>query len=645
MARRLAFLATAFFLSALGIWAGAPAALAHATIVSTNPAAGAVVPDAPIRVTMTFDEPVGVSTGSLRVLAPNGSRVDTGGTMHGRDSEQIVVYLRGGLDRGTYTVAWHVISDDSHPVQGAFTFSVGAPSATSVHPANLNATASALAGIAFGVVRWVAFCSLALLVGAVGFVLWCWPAGASSPLVLRLTMGAWSALAGSVLGAVLLQGVYAAGQGVGHVFLPSVLHATLYSRYGRALGVRLILVIIALFVFTATLGNLRVEGRRVSVATSATWAMLAVALAATWAAADHAGTGIQVPLSVVSDTVHLCAVAIWLGGLTMLTTIVLRRPKPGGPRSTARPASRKGRAATAEAAQAVDRFSPLALGCVGVILLTGTYQAWRNVGSWPALLDTTYGRLLLVKIAAMCGLIGLGYLARIRIAALRTPASADRISAVELVMASLPRVGVGVRSGQDMPGAGRREGHGGVAGGSSSGSFRSAANGSANAAAGGSSPDAGRAAVTLGKLRWSVALEAMIAAAVLAVTAVLVNTPTAREAFTPPASAVVAFDTGGPGGRGHVSITVSPAVPGPNQVRISVTGSAGRPYLPKQIEAFLVLAARHLGPLSVPLGSYGPGRYASGAVTLPVIGQWQLRITVRSDAFDETTVAVPVPIR
>lgn len=34
-----------------------------------------------------------------------------------------------------------------------------------------------------------------LLAGAVGFVLWCWPAGASSLLVLRLTMGAWSGLA------------------------------------------------------------------------------------------------------------------------------------------------------------------------------------------------------------------------------------------------------------------------------------------------------------------------------------------------------------------------------------------------------------------------------------------------------------------
>src|SRR5262249_47312049 len=161
--------------------------------------------------------PVGVSADSLRVFAPNGSRVDTGGTTHGSTPAQIAVALRGGLGHGTYTVAWHVISADSHPVLGAFPFSVGPPSRIVVNPATINQIASPVVGFAFGVVRWIAFCCFALLIGAVGFVLWCWPSGASSPLVLRLTMGAWSGLAGSVLAAVLLQGVYGAGQGMGHV--------------------------------------------------------------------------------------------------------------------------------------------------------------------------------------------------------------------------------------------------------------------------------------------------------------------------------------------------------------------------------------------------------------------------------------------
>ena len=638
MARRFAYLVAALLIAGFGVLAGAPAAWAHATIVSTSPGEGSIVPHEPARVTVTYDEPVGIDPTSLEVFAPNGSRADTGGATHGSTPAQVAVDLKPGLGNGTYTVGWHVVSADSHHVQGAFTFSIGAPSSTSVNPDKLNQTGSPLIGIAFGVVRWVAFCCFALLIGAVGFVLWCWPSGASSPLVLRLTMGAWSGLAGSVLGAVLLQGVYGAGQRAGHVFWPNVLHATLYSRYGRSLGVRLLLVVVALFVFTSILGNLRVEGRRVSLAASATWGVLAAALAATWAAADHAGIGIQVPLSLLSDTIHLSAVALWLGGLTMLATIVLRRSRLPASKLAGSPAGKKGRAATAEAVQAVERFSPIALACVGVILLTGTYQAWRGVGSWPALVDTTYGRLLLIKIAAMCVLIGLGYVARIRIAALRAPAAAARVSVAEFVTAGLPRVSVGARSSLRMPGAGNGHGNGVAANGSSNGAVGAVTNGSSDQP----SPESGRAAVTLGKLRWSVGAEAMMASAVLAVTAVLVNTPTGRESFTPPVSATAAFNTGGPGGRGDVDVTVTPAVLGPNQVRVSVTGSEGKPYRPQQIQVALELPARHLGPLAVPVKADGAGRYASGSVTMTISGQWQLQITIRSDAFDETTVVVPV---
>jgi copper transport protein len=106
----------------------------------------------------------------------------------------------------------------------------------------------------------------------------------------------------------------------------------------------------------------------------------------------------------------------------------------------------------------------------------------------------------------------------------------------------------------------------------------------------------------------------------------------------------VAFDTGGPGGRGTIGLSVTPARLGPNQVRLSITGSAGGPYRPQQIQAALSLPSRHLGPLSVPLTPDGPGHYLGGPVTVTLTGQWELRITVRSDAFDEATVAVPVSV-
>jgi copper transport protein len=133
--------------------------------------------------------------------------------------------------------------------------------------------------------------------------------------------------------------------------------------------------------------------------------------------------------------------------------------------------------------------------------------------------------------------------------------------------------------------------------------------------------------------------------AVLAITAVLVNTPTARETFTPPASAVAAFDTGGPQGRGSISVIVTPGRLGPNQLRVAVTNDTGQPYRPQQVEAVMALPERNLGPLPVKLSAGQPGTYLSAPVIVTITGRWQLRITIRTDAFDETTVAIPVSVR
>lgn len=631
--RRMAYLLITSSLTAVALLATAPAALAHATLQSTSPGAGSIVAAEPASVSATFDETVGVSSDSLRVYAPNGQRVDTGITTHGRVPQQIVVSLIPGLGRGTYTVGWHVISADSHPVQGAFTFSIGAASASTVTPASLQPPASALVSFAFGLVRGVGFGAFALMIGAVAFVICCWPAGARRPGIIRLALTGWGALTAATLGAILLQGVYGAGQGIGHVFWPDVLHATLFSRYGRALGVRLLLEVAALIVFAVTLGALP-AGRRIRGIALAGWAAITAGLAATWAVADHAGTGMQVALSIPSDVVHLSSVAVWIGGLATLITIVLRRPEQAeGSSAAARKARRRYRAATADAATAVARFSPIALGCVIAIVATGTYQAWRGVGTFGALFGTAYGRLLLVKIGALCCLIALGNLARMRLRQMRDPVAAlvaaESAAAGSLLVKAVPEL-ASVRGG-GRGSRGRRNG---------AGSHNGAGDSDEESQAG-----ADRVSVTLRKLRWSVMAEASIAIGVLVITAILVNTPTARESYHPPATASVSFDTGGPGGKGTVGVTVTPDRLGPNQVRLSLTDTAGRPYQPAQVQASLSLPGRDLGPLPVALSGGLHGIYLSAPVDASFTGQWQLRVTIRSDAFDETTVAIPVTVR
>lgn len=106
MLRRAVYLLAALVLAGLGMLAAAPVAFAHAKLESTSPADGTVVRTAPVAVSATFDEQVGVSPDSLRVFGPEGQRADNGRATPGSVPQQITV----GLRHGTYTVAWHVVS-------------------------------------------------------------------------------------------------------------------------------------------------------------------------------------------------------------------------------------------------------------------------------------------------------------------------------------------------------------------------------------------------------------------------------------------------------------------------------------------------------------------------------------------------------
>ena len=100
---------------------------AHATIVRVTPADRSVVAKQPAEVTIRWSEPVDLGPDSVRLLDATGGSIDTAKAAHrGSDRATAVLKLPAGLKDGTYVVAWRVTSADSHPVSGAFSFSVGA---------------------------------------------------------------------------------------------------------------------------------------------------------------------------------------------------------------------------------------------------------------------------------------------------------------------------------------------------------------------------------------------------------------------------------------------------------------------------------------------------------------------------------------
>lgn len=627
---------------ALVIAVAGPAS-AHATLERTDPGDGVVLAVAPNQVAAQFDESVGVSPDSLRVFSPSGDRVDDGSTTHGGEGSVITTNLRSNLPQGTYTVAWHVISADSHPVSGAFTFSIGKPSRTTVSPATIVTRASVLEGWLYGIARWAAYLAFALLIGTVCFLALCWPKGARTPGAFKMIATGWAALVAASVAELLLQGVYAGGLPLSRAVDSTVIRATTSSRFGATIEIRLLLLAIAapaLTIGVQRLGDMSLL-KRLSAATVAL--VFGAGLAATWAATGHASTGIQVPLSVVSDVVHLTAMAVWIGGLSCLALLVLRR--------TDKPK---------QASNAVRRFSRIALICVCAMVVSGTYQAWRDVGSLAALTDTDYGRMVLLKILGILGLIALGYYARTWIATgFAKPAAqsaaaaafaedaehdedagvdadeapvgntvAAAVSRSHSEQSSRPHLG----EGPAMRRPGRRTSRVGTI--------------PKKPAGQGGDPMAGTVE-TLRRLRWSVTAEAAIAVCVLGVTANLVSSLPGRTASGLASQPGVTdlslpFNTGSK--QGTALILVEPGTIGLNQAHILIQDSRGFQYTPAEVDVSFYLPARKLGPISSPVENDGQGHYVDQPVALPVAGQWQVSVTIRSDNFNETTLHIPMTV-
>jgi len=343
--RRLVIMAAVIFGVLLG---GAPAAFAHATLEHSSPGSGSVLKQPPTKVILTFAESVGVAHGDIEVYDDHLHRVDLNDAGHPTGSGDTVgVRLAPDLHRGTYSVTWRVISADSHPISGGYTFSVGAPSMVTGKPPVLSGGHRSV-GILLGAMRLLGYFGLIAGAGGLAFLL-IWREGRTEPLLRRITGGGFAAGVVSAAGLFIIQAPYAQGSSLAHLFDGDLLNLVAHSHYGRAVAIRL-----ALWLTAATAVTLWLHGVR-----RAAWLVvpLVVALPVTWAVAGHGDTGSDVWLSLASESLHVLAVAVWMGGLVVLSAHLLRREDR-------------------ELIFAVlPRFSTVGLMSVATIVVTGLYQA------------------------------------------------------------------------------------------------------------------------------------------------------------------------------------------------------------------------------------------------------------------------------
>lgn len=645
----LAALLAAFF-------AAAGPASAHAALTASDPTDGAVVATAPAQVTLTFSEGVAMNGDSIRVLDPQGKRIDTG-ELRDLCSGNTIRYgtaLRPGLPDGTYTVAWQAISADSHPVSGAFTFSIGAPSETAVSLPSRTAGDGPVA-IAYGIARYVAYAGFAVLVGGAAFILLCWRRGAAERSLQKLVVRAWVALTAATLVMLLLRNPYTGSGNFADAFDLTGLKAVLETKSGASLVSRLLLLGAAALFITVLFGSY--ARRHTSDAASDSpeedakgesdlvfglgigGTVVAGGIAATWALSEHASTGIQPGLAMPVDILHLLAVATWLGGLTAL--LVALHKVPGIERA------------------AIRRFSTVAFTSVLVLACTGTYQAWRQVGSWSALTGTDYGRLLLIKIGLVGTVVAIAYTSRkwtSRLAGSEVAAEVEGAAGSEVAAET---------EAEDSSDVSRETSPATVTPAATT-VPDSAASNPRRAAQLARQSAARRAArekqardadPDRSGLRRSVLAEAGVAVVLLAVTTILTSTEPGRAAeleagrgstaTAVPDRAVkvtLPFDTGGQNGKGSVRLQLDPGRVGANTLHVWAETPDGKPLDLPELKVSFTLEAKEIGPLPVLPERAAPGHWSASGVQLPLAGDWRIDVTVRTSDIDQTTVQKNVKI-
>jgi copper transport protein len=351
----------------------AAGASAHAELLASEPAAGAILASTPTSITLRFSEAVEISLGAIRLVDGVGTQVQIGPTTHPGGDRSVVSAVLPPLGDGSYVVDWRVISADSHQVHAAYTFQVGQHATLQpgvVATAIASGGTGRAAGVALAVSRALVAASFAVVVGSLVVL-----SGGLVGLTRRLRRTVQVAAAVGALGglsAIPAEAAYATNRSLAVVTDPSAWRAVLQTDIGRDWLLRAVLLGVGSAVLVALIeSNKSRQFRALGVG-------LATVTALTFAFGGHGNTGRWHAVGVVATVVHVLAMAVWLGGLVALWQAI-------GDVDT----------------RSVRRFSWLAFCCVAGVVLSGSLQSVRQLASLSNLTSTRYGQLLILKLGAV----------------------------------------------------------------------------------------------------------------------------------------------------------------------------------------------------------------------------------------------------
>lgn len=600
--------------------AATEAASAHAVVVSSTPGDGERLSTPPTEVTITFSEGVSGELGGIKVLDATGERVDQGETTQ-PTPVSLRVGLRPDLPDGSFVANYKIVSADGHAISGAVLFTVGNAAAGDL--SGLTASNSPAFEVLFRVGQFLAYLGALLAAGLAFFLAFLDRNPADGARLATITR--WSTVA-AVVGAALTivaQAALAGDGGLGSAFQSGTIGPVL--RQGLGWSTAALLVGLALCFLSLDLG------RGFAAQSVAFYGGLAVA--GSFVLWGHATEAERSWLAIPADVVHVAAAAVWLGGLVGVAAVLRSRRRSLDEGSLG------------HATAVVRRFSGAAASSIVALALAGAALSIAELGSIGAVTSSRYGQTLLVKLAIVAVvLFTAGYNRFFLLPWLLADDAVEEAGAVEegspdadgdardreLVGAEVSTatvVGATADPGADGALADDGGDHAGDDGGRAG------------------EPDdhddhdaVVREGVAAGwaTLRRTLLVEVLGIVAVLAVTAVLVNTTpgSTATAVTGP------FQQEKPFRGGTVSLVITPNLVGRNSFHLDFVGADGAAAdVAQKVTLELRLPAKDVGPLTRDFIKAGRGHFILENVNdLSIPGDWQVSLIVRVSDFDQERV-------
>jgi len=338
-------------------------AWAHAELLTATPADGSRLESAPSAIELTFNEPVQVVAGGVRLFGPDQTVVSL--SPEGSDA-RVTADLPTGLADGSYTLSYRVLSADGHPVSGVITFGIGVEPGDPAPSAASGDIASPSTATAQTALTAAAYLGILVLAGLSVFARIISGRRDAAPQRLRRAASAATVLAATATVLLIpVSAAVAAAETITDVpaWLPEIQAGALVAA-----AVTVVLAVLLRWMLGRSVRRTEVVLTLVGAA-GLVWTPVLTghtrSIGPTW-------------LMVASDAVHLAAAAVWLGGLVGLA-VTLRHATPSA------------------ASRTVARFSTAAAISVLAIAMAGTVMAVLVIGSWQGLVESTYGRTLLLK--------------------------------------------------------------------------------------------------------------------------------------------------------------------------------------------------------------------------------------------------------